>query len=117
MDCVQIMRCLLGRWGLVVTTATSVEQAKRSLDEIETFDFAVLDFNLPDGTGDQVAQEFADRARRSSTILICLSAIQYYADPNLYDLVLSKPIRPGPFRDTLVELEKKRSLRAAPLES
>lgn len=60
----------LGKLGLEVTAVTSVAEARRSLRDL-SFDFAVLDVNLPDGRSLDLLTE---KAVPASTVVLIMTA-------------------------------------------
>jgi CheY-like chemotaxis protein len=91
--------------GMKVRTAASGTEALYLLERQEPFDFAVLDFHLPEMDGVQLALQIRTLARRENLPLVMLSSgmtgISRNAPSNLFAAFLSKPIKPRKLIATL----------------
>lgn len=102
-DCREILSNFLTRWGMKVDAIASCAAARSALEKAERYDFAVIDFSLPDGTGDEIARQCRNAARHNGIGLISLSGNRCYADAALYDITLQKPLSPNRLREALAE--------------
>ncbi|MGI8961497.1 MAG: response regulator [Bryobacteraceae bacterium] len=91
--------------GIQAWTAASGFEALDLLKKHEPFDFAVLDFHLPEMDGVQLASEIRKLPRGINLPLVMLSsginAIPCNGQQNLFAAFLSKPIKPQKLIDTL----------------
>jgi signal transduction histidine kinase/CheY-like chemotaxis protein len=91
--------------GMKVRTAASGTEALYLLERQEPFDFAVLDFHLPEMDGVQLALQIRTLVRRENLPLVMLSSgmtgISRNAPSNLFAAFLSKPIKPRKLIATL----------------
>ena len=86
-DFLAAARALLEREGIsVVGVATSGEDALERLDELRP-DVALIDVDLGDETGFEVARRFADRGDGAPRVVL----ISTYAELDVADLVLASP--------------------------
>jgi CheY-like chemotaxis protein len=91
--------------GMHVWTAASGLEALEVLNKRELFDFAVLDFHLPEMNGIQLASEIRRLPKCQNLPLVMLSSgvsgIPCNGKQNLFAAYLSKPIKPRKLIDTL----------------
>jgi len=91
--------------GIQARTAASGLEALDLLRKQEPFDFAVLDFHLPEMDGVQLASEIRKLPRGERLPLVMLSSgiggTPRNAPQNLFAACLSKPIKPRKLIDTL----------------
>jgi signal transduction histidine kinase/DNA-binding response OmpR family regulator len=91
--------------GMQARTAASALEALDLLKKDEPFDFAVLDFQLPEMDGVQLASEIRRLPRREDLPLVMLSSgisgIPRSRPQNLFAAYLSKPIKPRKLLNTL----------------
>jgi PAS domain S-box-containing protein len=91
--------------GMQAWTAASGFEALDLLKNHEPFDFAVLDFYLPEMDGVQLASEIRRLPRGRNLPLLMLSSgvngIPGNGQQNLFTAYLSKPIKPRKLMDTL----------------
>lgn len=102
-DCSDTLRNVLLRWGFEVECAGSARAAK-SLLASRCFDFAVLDYSLPDGTGDDLARCARAAGDLGGIRLIALTGNLYLANRSLYQAVLEKPLSPQSLREAMVDV-------------
>ena len=90
--------------GMHAWTAESGFEALELLKQLEPFDFAVLDFHLPEMNGFQLAAEIRRLPRGENLPLVMLSsgmnALPCKGQQDLFAAYLSKPIKLGKLIDT-----------------
>jgi DNA-binding response OmpR family regulator len=99
-DLLGLLAFMLWREGYVVLTARSVSEAKELLQDYSV-NLLIIDWQLPDGTGDHVCQ--AARRDYPNLPVIVMSGV---SGKEADDIVKSKPdvyLRKPVERDTLVE--------------
>ena len=82
------------KWGLDAVAATSAMEALVALEREGPFAFAVLDYQMPETDGAELARELA--ARQPDLPLIMLSSMHQAPDvpPGVLSATLAKPIKP-----------------------
>jgi len=102
----KLIRSLMQEYDVDVTidTADSVENALAKIDENEPYDAMVIDMNLPDGTGVEIAKKA--RQKSSSTRLAALTIYpnEYENERSYFDLFLKKPIMLDSFKSSFIRL-------------
>ncbi|HEX5740688.1 MAG TPA: response regulator [Pilimelia sp.] len=94
-------------WGMDCTAADSAAEALTLLDRGRKFDIAVLDMQMPDMDGVQLAAALRDRPHTRDLPLVLLSSIHWRlkADQQaLFDAILAKPAKASALRDRLTEV-------------
>ena len=93
-DTRQVMSGLLTRWGYIVSTANTLKEGLRLLDNEPEVDVIVSDIALPDGAGYALVAEARRRGNRA--LAIALSGYAYPSDVHIskltgFDHHLTKP--------------------------
>jgi CheY-like chemotaxis protein len=109
-DAAEMLAGLLIRWGHAARTAFSGEAA---LAEAAAFgpDVVLLDINLPDADGYQVARRFRQDARLAGARLVALTGYGQEEDRRRaaeagFDIHLTKPAEPAALRRALEDLPR-----------
>ena len=91
----RILQVQAEKWGLVPTVTASAAEALAAVDGGATFAAAVLDYQMPDVDGAELAR--ALHARLPALPLVVLSSMHQAPDvpPGLLAATLPKPIKPG----------------------
>ena len=105
------MQHLIPRWGHEVDTA---EDGRRALDKVKKFQFDVvlLDEQLPDTRGRELASKLREHARNDTMLIVGLTgfvdadARQSFLDAGMDDVV-QKPIRQENFESIAAKLIQK----------
>jgi DNA-binding response OmpR family regulator len=90
----QLMQFVLTRAGYEVLVASRRSEAEALMAE-NTFDVAVLDLCLPDGSGDQIALSLRDRA--PDTRIVMTSAVAHTSASRQAATEVSDTFLPKPF--------------------
>ncbi|MCK9616231.1 MAG: response regulator [Lentimicrobiaceae bacterium] len=90
-----IINIQLESWGIIPTLAASAKEALCILSEDETFDLAILDMQMPEMDGVELAKLMKSQIQTQSLPLILLTSMgNLDSIPNgIFDAKLSKPIR------------------------
>ncbi|MFG1926815.1 response regulator [Cryptosporangium sp. NPDC048952] len=94
-------------WGLRCVEADSAAQAVRLADAGHRFDLAILDLQMPDQNGLELARTLRGRADTASLPLLLLSSLQWRPGPDdqgLFAAVLTKPARAALLHDRLARV-------------
>ncbi len=118
-DSLEMMAALVAGEGCTVVTASTIQDAQRQIALREP-DVVLLDINLPDGSGMELARELATRVRNTEIVLVTgyasletsiqalrLGATDYIKKPlNLKQLqgVLSRLTRPAVLQAEIADL-------------
>jgi PAS domain S-box-containing protein len=98
----QILTLQAQSWGMIVQTATSGLEALELLQQQTWVDIAVLDCQMPEMNGIELAQ--AIQSRYSQIPLIVLTSAEQIAIPNNLNLAarLTKPVKPSRLYDAIL---------------
>jgi len=97
----------LVRANLKVSTFNNPNMLLASMAELKDFDFGILDMQMPDKDGVEVAQEIREQYSNNDLPLVLFSSvhdIEDREDKNLFDLFLKKPIQQTKFLNNLERL-------------
>ena len=99
----RILQVQAEKWGLVPTVASSATEALAVVDGGAAFAAAVLDYQMPDIDGAELAR--ALHARRPELPLVILSSMHQAPDvpPGVLAASLAKPIKPGQLCRAIVD--------------
>jgi signal transduction histidine kinase/HPt (histidine-containing phosphotransfer) domain-containing protein/BarA-like signal transduction histidine kinase len=111
-------------WGMIVESATSAEEAMRLLQQDSKFDAVIIDLQLPEVSGLDLAREIRRHAPFRSMPLLLLSSIRLRGDdvrPSEAGIgnIIYKPIRPAQLLDALcramsVQIQKEKKAPVTP---
>ena len=92
------------RINVKIDEANSVKDALKMIDENENYDAMIIDMNLPDGSGVDIAKKA--RAKNEHTRLAALTIYpnEYEAERPYFDLFLKKPIMMDAFNQNFIRL-------------
>ena len=91
------------KWGLEAVAAASAAEALAAVEHQGPFALAILDYQMPETDGAELARELA--ARRPDLPLVMLSSMHQAPDvpPGILSATLAKPIKPYPLCRAVVE--------------
>ncbi|MEA2029815.1 MAG: response regulator [Campylobacterota bacterium] len=89
---------------LVVDTAYTVTQAIEKIEQNEPYDAMIIDMNLPDGLGSDIAKAARKKDSNARIAALTIYPKDYEMQRGLFDLYLSKPIMPQPYKQNLARL-------------
>ncbi len=102
----------LGRWAIECHTFASPREALRAVEGGEAFDLAVLDYQMPEIDGIELARRLRDRFGDNGLPMLLLSSVSGAAFSeesggandarDLFSAVLSKPVKTAHLRDALL---------------
>jgi PAS domain S-box-containing protein len=98
-------RLILGKqihsWGIIPASEQSAQEALTLIRGGVPFDAAILDMNMPELCGAELAREI--RKYRKDLPLILLSSAGQKGEPELFEAVLKKPIKPAQLYRVLLD--------------
>ena len=105
----EIMQHLLKGWSIESVLVTSGQEALKVLDQGKRIDMAILDFQMPEMDGWQLARKIRKHPDYSSLPLIILSSAGLNQSSNHFDelrlqAVLNKPVKQDQLLETLVRV-------------
>jgi len=95
------------RWGMLVDTAASAEAALTQLAGGKVYDALVLDLQMPDMDGVMLAKELDARNIKTPRLLMTslgLRSDMPVGERELFNLCLSKPVKPAQFQKALLQM-------------
>ena len=105
----EILECLAASWSLVPTQVAEPQIALDMIREGTRFDIGIIDMNMPDMDGLELAIRIRDLPENGQFPLILLSSVGREAehDPEglaaaRFEAVLTKPIKPSPLLNALL---------------
>lgn len=87
-----------------VESAMSVTEAKQKIIENSPYDIVIVDINLPDGSGIDIAKEASQKSRTTKIAALTLYPEEYEKASELFDLLLRKPIMPITYKQKFEQL-------------
>jgi PAS domain S-box-containing protein len=94
-----ILGSLAHSWGMLPVTAASGTEALGLIQSGGNFDVAILDANMPEMDGVDLARKV--RRHKGSLPMILLASLGQKGDPALFDVSLTKPVKPRQLQDAL----------------
>ncbi len=95
-------------WGMQPTTVESGPKALEIIREDAGFDIGVLDMQMPDMNGIQLAGKIREQLNEQQMPLIMLSSLGHHVetgeDAHLLQAQLNKPVRPSRLFDSMISL-------------
>ena len=105
----QILQLQAEAWGMMPQTTGSAEQALELLEQGQLFDIAILDSQMPGLSGFELAKKIREweaacgsQAKRLPLILLASVLDSESDSANLFDALLTKPIKPSNLFDVLM---------------
>jgi signal transduction histidine kinase/CheY-like chemotaxis protein len=99
-----ILRSQLGIWDINVTLASGGRDALALLKKTPDFDVILIDYNMPEMSGDELAGQIAEMRRDPKVPLILMSSSLDTGNHKQFDAVLHKPLRTGELYETLLDV-------------
>ncbi len=91
-------------WGMVPYMASDAAQALHMLECGKTFDLAILDMQMPEMDGAELAKIIRDKYTGGKMPIVLLTSLGRLEDNELFDQQLSKPIKPSHLYNNLRKL-------------
>jgi CheY-like chemotaxis protein len=87
-----------------VDTAGSVASATEKIRLNEPYDAMIIDMNLPDGTGVEIAKRAREKSSRTRLAALTIYPNEYESERTSFDLFLKKPIMLDAFKNSFLRL-------------
>ncbi len=103
----EILQLQVGAWGVTPTAVTSGAEALELLRQGAMFDLALLDMQMPDMDGAQLAEAIQHLVGSAAPPLVLLSSIEpvdRVANAERFKALLTKPVRVSHLYNTLLEV-------------
>jgi len=108
----------LRAWGMTAHEVTSAQQALTWLQTARTLDLILMDMNLPDMNGADLARTVGQENPLRPPIVLLSSLAQRPndADRSLFAAILNKPIRPAQLHDLMIQIFNRENGREVSFE-
>jgi CheY-like chemotaxis protein len=87
-----------------IDEAHTIEDALRMIDTNETYDAMIIDMNLPDGSGVEIAKKAREHASKTRLAALTIYPNEYENERGFFDLFMKKPIMVESFKQNFVRL-------------
>ena len=89
-----------------VDSAQTVAKAKEMIEMNPPYDAIIIDMNLPDGSGTEVAKAARDKSEKTRLAALTIYPDQYEKERPYFDLFMKKPIMLDTFHQNFLRLLK-----------
>jgi len=87
-----------------IDEANSVAEAIKMIDENTPYDAMIIDMNLPDGSGVEIAKKARKKSSTTRLAALTIYPNEYEAERSTFDLFLKKPIMMDAFTQNFIRL-------------
>ena len=88
------------KYPIRIDKATSVKEAERLLRE-QNYDVAIVDMNLPDGSGKDIAKMIRENGMQTRVAALTIYPERFEEDRESFDAYFKKPILPTVYKENL----------------
>ena len=88
----------------MVDEAHSVEEAYAMISKNDPYDAMIIDMNLPDGTGVEIAKHARDKSTKTRLAALTIYPNEYEKERGNFDLFMKKPIMVESFKQNFMRL-------------
>jgi len=102
----KVIKSLMDELGIdiQIDTAYTVEEALSNIAENERYDAMVIDMNLPDGSGVDIAKAALKKSEKTRIAALTIYPSKYEDQRAFFDLFLKKPIMPEVYKQNFGRL-------------
>jgi len=87
-----------------IDTADTVAAAMEKIAQNPPYDAMIIDMNLPDGTGVEIAKKARSNSKRTRLAALTIYPNEYEQERDSFDLFLKKPIMLDSFKSSFLRL-------------
>jgi CheY-like chemotaxis protein len=87
-----------------IDEANSVKEALEMIEDNNPYDAMIIDMNLPDGTGVDIAKKARDKNTATRLAALTIYPNEYEKERAYFDLFLKKPIMVDAFKQNFIRL-------------
>jgi len=102
----KVIESLMDELGIDIQldTAYTVEEALSNIAENDRYDAMVIDMNLPDGSGVDIAKAALKKSEKTRIAALTIYPSKYEDHRAFFDLFLKKPIMPEVYKQNFARL-------------
>ena len=102
----RIIKSLMDEVGvdIHIDKARTVEEALGKISENDRYDAMVIDMNLPDGSGVDIAKAALKKSEETRIAALTIYPSKYDDQRCFFDLFLRKPITPASYKENFARL-------------
>ncbi|TET89798.1 MAG: response regulator [Sulfurovum sp.] len=102
----KVIKSLMDELGIdiEIDTAYTVEEALSNIAENDRYDAMVIDMNLPDGSGVDIAKAALKKSEETRIAALTIYPSKYEDQHAFFDLFLIKPIMPETYKQNFGRL-------------
>ena len=102
----KVIRSLMKEKAVTITVdiALNVNEALKKINENDIYDAMVIDMNLPDGSGIDIAKAALGKSQKTKLAALTLYPSDYEEHHSLFDQFLRKPIMPMDYKKNFRDL-------------
>jgi CheY-like chemotaxis protein len=91
-------------YQLTIDEATSIKEALEKIETEAPYDAMIIDMNLPDGSGVQIAKEVKKKTKLTRIAALTIYPCEYEKERELFDMFLKKPLVMEAFKRNIKQL-------------
>ena len=102
----KVIKSLMDKIGvnIQIDTANAVEESLSLIVENDRYDAMVIDMNLPDGSGVDIAKAALRKSEETRIAALTIYPSKYEDERCFFDIFLRKPIMPEDYRENFGRL-------------